>query len=396
MAYSRVTYTGDGSARSFSIPFLFLDRTHVTVKVAGVLKTLTTDYVWLTDSTIQFVTAPASPLSIFIERVTPATTRLVDFQDASVLTAPDLDLSANQNFYIGQEAIDRSDNLATVDAFAAGVGFTAGSTTQLTMSAGTDVTANVVTITFDGVVQHSNTWTLATSGIVTFGAAIPVGTLAVQIAYAAPVTAGFGDGSVTTAALNESVFEGLTTTVPTVLDSVPFADQSSSGNKKKATLQTVIDLARASIIPAGCMQAYAGGTPPTGWLWCQGQAVSRTTYATLFSAIGTLWGVGDGSSTFNVPDTRGRAAIGEGSGAGLTHRDLAYLTGTETHTLTTAEMPAHTHTGGTGQAHSNDPEAGAQMKVGNSANTTPTASTGGGAAHNNMQPSFVVKMIISY
>ena len=395
MAYSRVTYTGDGSARSFSIPFLFLDRTHVTVKVAGVLKTLTTDYVWLTDSTIQFVTAPASPLSIFIERVTPATTRLVDFQDASVLTAPDLDLSANQNFYIGQEAIDRSDNLATVDAFAAGVGFTAGSTTQLTMSAGTDVTTNVVTITFDGVVQHSNTWSLAL-GVVTFNSAIPIGTSAVQITYAAPVTAGFGDGSVTTAALNESVFEGLTATVPTALDSVPFADQSSSGNKKKATLQTVIGLARASIIPAGCMQAYAGGTAPTGWLWCQGQAVSRTTYAALFAAIGTLWGVGDGSSTFNVPDTRGRAAIGEGSGAGLTHRDLAYLTGTETHTLTVAQMPAHTHTGGTGQAHSNDPEAGAQMKVGNSANTTPTASTGGGAAHNNMQPSFVVKMIISY
>ena len=242
MAYSRVTYTGDGSARSFTIPFLFLDRTHVTIKVAGVLKTLTTDYVWLTDSTIQFVTAPASPLSIFIERVTPSTTRLVDFQDASVLTAADLDLSANQNFYIGQEAIDRSDNAATVDVFAAGVGFTAGSTTTLTLTAGADVDATNVTITFDGIVQHSNTWTLATSGIVTFGAAIPVGTLAVQIAYAAPVTAGFGDGSVTTIALNESVFEGLTTTVPTVLDSVPFADQSSAGNKKKATVQSIIDL----------------------------------------------------------------------------------------------------------------------------------------------------------
>ena len=393
MAYSRVTYTGDGSARSFTIPFLFLDRTHVTIKVAGVLKTLTTDYVWLTDSTIQFVTAPASPLSIFIERVTPSTTRLVDFQDASVLTAADLNLSDNQNFYIGQEAIDRSDNAATVDVFAAGVGFTAGSTTTLTLTAGADVDATNVTITFDGIVQHSNTWTLATSGIVTFGAAIPVGTLAVQIAYAAPVTAGFGDGSVTTIALNESVFEGLTTTVPTVLDSVPFADQSSAGNKKKATLQAVIDLARASIIPAGIGPLpYAGGTAPTGWLWCQGQAVSRTTYAALFAAIGTTWGVGDGSSTFNVPDPRGRAVIGEGSGGGLTARAIGATTGTETHTLTTAEMPAHTHTFDARVGEIGGGGGGAYQTSG----TMTTASTGGGAAHNNMQPSIVAKMIISY
>jgi microcystin-dependent protein len=177
------------------------------------------------------------------------------------------------------------------------------------------------------------------------------------------------------------------------LDSVPFADQSSSGNKKKATLQTVIDLARASIIPAGIGPLpYAGGTAPTGWLWCQGQAVSRTTYAALFAAIGTTWGAGDGSSTFNVPDPRGRAVIGEGSGAGLTARAIGATTGTETHTLTTAEMPAHTHPyearvgeigGGGGGAF----QTGA---------TRTTSSTGGGAAHNNMQPSVVAKMIISY
>ena len=387
MAYSRVTYTGDGAARSFTIPFLFLDRTHVTVKVAGVLKTLTTDYVWLTDSTIQFVTAPASPLSIFIERVTPTTTRLVDFQDASVLTAPDLDLSANQNFYIGQEAIDRSDNISTVDVFTTVTDYTAGSTTQLTMSAGTDVAANNITITFDGVVQHSNTWSLAL-GVATFNSAIPVGTGAVQIAYAAPVTVGIVDGSVTTATLNESVFEGLTTTVPTVLDSVPFADQSSAGNKKKATVQSIIDL----VLPSGLLLAYGGGTVPTGWLWCDGSAISRTTYSALFSAIGTLWGVGDGSTTFNLPDSRGRAVIGEGTGAGLTARTLAGTVGTETHTLTTAEMPSHTHPNGASnqvnQLNGGGYASGSHNPV--------TGSTGGDGAHNNMQPSFVAKMIISY
>ncbi len=55
---------------------------------------------------------------------------------------------------------------------------------------------------------------------------------------------------------------------------------------------------------------YAGGTPPAGWLLCDGSAVSRATYATLFAAIGTTWGPGDGATTFNLPDMRGRVAAG--------------------------------------------------------------------------------------
>lgn len=63
-------------------------------------------------------------------------------------------------------------------------------------------------------------------------------------------------------------------------------------------------------VPIGAMMAYGGPTAPTGWLLCYGQAVSRTTYAKLFAVIGTAYGVGDGSSTFNLPDKRGRASIG--------------------------------------------------------------------------------------
>ena len=69
---------------------------------------------------------------------------------------------------------------------------------------------------------------------------------------------------------------------------------------------------------AGIIQMFAGATPPSGWLICDGSAVSRTTYATLFAAIGTTWGTGDGSTTFNLPDLRGRAPIGAGTGSGLT------------------------------------------------------------------------------
>jgi long-subunit fatty acid transport protein len=70
-------------------------------------------------------------------------------------------------------------------------------------------------------------------------------------------------------------------------------------------------------MPAGSMAMFAGSTAPTGWLLCQGQAVSRTANAALFAAIGTTWGAGDGSTTFNVPDLRGRAPIGAGTGCYL-------------------------------------------------------------------------------
>lgn len=68
---------------------------------------------------------------------------------------------------------------------------------------------------------------------------------------------------------------------------------------------TIADAAVAAV-PTGVVATFAMNTAPTGWLKANGAAVSRTTYATLFSAIGTTFGVGDGSTTFNLPDLRGR------------------------------------------------------------------------------------------
>lgn len=80
-----------------------------------------------------------------------------------------------------------------------------------------------------------------------------------------------------------------------------------------ATLQTVADLSASitaqgvsSLVPAGVIMAFGGATAPTGWLLCEGAAVSRTTYAALFAAIGVAHGYGDNSTTFNLPDYRGR------------------------------------------------------------------------------------------
>jgi microcystin-dependent protein len=123
-----------------------------------------------------------------------------------------------------------------------------------------------------------------------------------------------------------------------------------------------------SALPAGSMQMYAGTatqtvsagvvttTAPSGWLLANGDAISRTTYSSLFSAIGTTYGTGNGSTTFNLPDLRGRLPMGSGTGVGLnasgtgvtsgtamTARALGAWFGEETHLLTTAELASHTH-----------------------------------------------------
>lgn len=95
-------------------------------------------------------------------------------------------------------------------------------------------------------------------------------------------------------------------------------------------------------IPAGIFLPYGGANAPSGWLLCDGAAVSRTTYAALFAAIGTAYGAGNGSTTFNVPDMRSRVPVGFDSGAGEFDA-LGETGGAKTHQLSSAEMPSHTH-----------------------------------------------------
>lgn len=107
-------------------------------------------------------------------------------------------------------------------------------------------------------------------------------------------------------------------------------------------------------IPAGFIMPYGGGTPPAGFLECAGQAVSRSNFAALFLAISTVYGVGDGSTTFNIPDLRGRSMFGKdnmnGTAAnrltaagGLDGLTLGAVGGGEAVTLTEAQMPSHAH-----------------------------------------------------
>jgi len=96
-------------------------------------------------------------------------------------------------------------------------------------------------------------------------------------------------------------------------------------------------------VAVGSIVLYAGATAPPGYLICDGAAVSRVDYSHLFTAIGTVWGAGDGSTTFNLPDLRGRVPLGAGQGTGLTNRAMAAKLGAETVQLTLPEVPAHQH-----------------------------------------------------
>lgn len=93
----------------------------------------------------------------------------------------------------------------------------------------------------------------------------------------------------------------------------------------------------------GDIKPFSGTAVPPGWLLCDGSAVNRTTYAGLFDVVGTNWGAGNGTSTFNVPDYAGRTLIGAGTGSSLTARTLGQKGGEEAHTMTSNEMVSHTH-----------------------------------------------------
>lgn len=184
-----------------------------------------------------------------------------------------------------------------------------------------------------------------------------------------------------------------------------------------------------SASPTGQFIPYAGSVAPTGYFLCDGQAVSRTTYANLFTVIGTTWGSGDGTTTFNVPDLRGRLLAGADNMGGtpadiLTGYSLGTTGGTQVVTLTAAQLPVsayadtghthvltdpgHTHLANT-QINTNffspggasGPATPGSITSATTGITMATATAnitnaGGGGSHPNIQPTAAITYLIRY
>lgn len=190
------------------------------------------------------------------------------------------------------------------------------------------------------------------------------------------------------------------------------ASLTSLGNRA-----TALELA---IIPVGTVVDFAGTVAPTRWHLCYGQALNRTTYAALFTAIGTTYGVGDGSTTFNLPDARGRVTAGKDNMGGVSANRLTSPVdgdvlggagGAESHTLTEGQMPDHGHPYMLRTTQQVSPDAnisggfimnsGGTQAVQTAFNGTPTATagqqiggTGNNEAHPNVQPTLILNKII--
>lgn len=214
---------------------------------------------------------------------------------------------------------------------------------------------------------------------------------------------------------------------------IVYSSALNSGAGAWQLMNLPVPAPRTDYVPTGTVLPFAGSTAPTDFLLCYGQAVSRTTYAALFAAIGTTYGSGNGSTTFNVPDLRGRVVAGldnmggtsanrlTGAASGGINGDILGNTGgDETQTLATGHLPSHSHGAGTlatasagnhshtmaASTSSAGPVIGLVPSNGGTQRATSvdgahthnitgsTADAGSGLPHNNVQPTAILTYII--
>lgn len=210
----------------------------------------------------------------------------------------------------------------------------------------------------------------------------------------------------------DTEFNNLVTAVATKANSLsptftgtPAAPTASLGTNTTQLATTAFVIANAS--PSGSITMWPTATAPTGFLLCSGTAVSRSTYAALFAILGTSHGVGDGSTTFNLPNFNNRVPIGAGdlytAAQTIGSKDAVVVSHTHTATSTVTD-PGHKHefafdtngsgTGGTGNFVLQGSSASTTTKTTGITVATTNASTGSSGTDANLQPSLGVFFII--
>jgi microcystin-dependent protein len=441
-------YNGNGSTTAFDYDFKITDETHLSVilNVDGVetVQTLTTHYTvsGVGDAgggQVNFVTAPASGETVTIILDIPFTQE-TDLENQGAYYAETieaaLDLAAQRDLQL-KEQVDRSvklpasSDVSGLDDLIADIVLLADYTTELAAVSGSIVNVNAVgddianVNTVAGSIANVNTVAGSIANVNTVaGIDTEVATVAGDSTYiqtcagiAADITVVAGIGADVSAVAGRDTEIAALGARTTEIDAL-YAEIGSISTKANIDGSNISDAAtfRTNIAAlktdgsnvsdaatfrgnigvraaeVGEITDYAGSTAPTGWLLCYGQNVSRTTYAALFAKIGTTFGAGDGSTTFGIPDLRGRVTVGKdnmgGSAAGrMTGSSglspngtvLGSTGGQENNTLTRTQLPTDAIAAG-----------GAFADQG----ATGSTGRGGGGSHNNVQPSIILNKII--
>jgi microcystin-dependent protein len=273
---------------------------------------------------------------------------------------------------------------------------------NVTISANTSGPALLVTQTGAGAairVQDSadpdaSPFVVDTSGQVGIGTASPANALDIAGGAIQISTSGGVSRTIISADSTDSIFSvnddrnftvktnaatRLTINSSTATSTVPVVLPTDPTTSLQAATKQYVDTAQTTAAPPGAVIAFAGTSAPTGWLVCDGTAISRTTYAALFAAIGTTWGSGDGSTTFNKPELRGAFLRGAGTSvldpssprAVGSFQAEAYLN--HSHGVTD---PGHTHTYNNGATNNTSQAGGANSANFVTSQITLSATTG--------------------
>jgi len=287
-------FNGTGSQTDFVInEFEFLKPGDVNIKVGTDVQESPSDYS-IDGTTIKFTSAPASGTNnITAERVTNIATKAHTYEPGSSITAQSLNDNQNQALYSIEENAQNAVTTTTL----------AGNKSTITVS-----TDNVTWSINDNVIdnQHLKDNAVDTSEIkqnaVTSNeiAANAVG--ASELADNAVDTTAIADNAVTMAKLNSGALPTDITVASANIVNATIAEADIANSQ--ITLAKLATAVANALTPVGTVIWYAGTTAPTGFLACDGATKSRTTYSALFSVISTTYGVGDGSSTFNLPSMK--------------------------------------------------------------------------------------------